>query len=78
MDCTPDTHSLTATDSPHISAHSQQSIEHSQQTAYSDTTDISYEPSTDMDSDKENQATSMTDEDLRIENKYLIFETQLD
>ena len=89
MDCTPDTptaHSLTATVSPHISAHSQQSTEHSQttaltdsqQTACSDTTDISYEPSTDTDSDKENQATAITDEDLRTENKYLIFDTQLD
>ena len=85
MDCTSDTHILSATDSTHQCTQStvhwtftNYSFADSQQTPCSDTTDISCEPSTDMDMDKENQATSMTDEDMRTENKYLIFETQLD
>ena len=87
MDCSPDTptaYSQVAIGSPDtISAHSQQSSEQSQAITLTDSqqtacSDVSYQPNSDADSDKENQLTSMTEEDLRTENKYLVFETQLD
>ena len=81
-----------STVSPYIaSSHSQHSdnttaSQHTQLTQSSitdnsqETSDVSYDPTFETDSDRENhlQATSMTDQDLNTENKYLIFDTQLD